>query len=133
MLLLKQQTQDVNDRIPAKGCRHPLVTPWTNDTGKRNHVPTMSGAIISDKGEITGTSKSIRRLMTAETTPEARTELHPVEDEMDEATRLLEEAHLEVQAAKSKVAEAACRVRKAMDDMAKIKRLMEASLESADR
>ena len=131
-MLLKQQTLAVNDRIPAKGCRHLLAKPWTNGTGKGTTCQ-LCGAIISDKGEITGTSKSIRRLMTAETTPEARTELHPVEDEMDEATRLLEEAHLEVQAAQSKVAEAVCRVRKAMDEMAKIKRLMEASLESADR
>ena len=39
----------------------------------------------------------------------------------------------EVQAAQSKVTEAACRVGEAMDEMAKIKSLTEANLESADR
>ena len=32
MLLFKLQTQAVNDRIPAKGCRHLLVKPWANGT-----------------------------------------------------------------------------------------------------
>ena len=64
MLLLKQQTQAVNDRISAKGCRYLLVKPWANGTGKGNTCQ-LCGAIISDKGEITGTSKAIqRRLMT---------------------------------------------------------------------
>ena len=31
-LLLKQQTQAVNDRIPANGCRQFLVKPWANGT-----------------------------------------------------------------------------------------------------
>ena len=35
-LLLKQQTQAVNDRIPAKGCRHILDKPWAIGTGKGN-------------------------------------------------------------------------------------------------
>ena len=62
-----------------------------------------------------------------------RTELDLVQDEINEAKRLLEEAHLEVQAAQSKVTEAACRVGEAMEEMAKIKSLMEPNLESADR
>ena len=56
-----------------------------------------------------------------------------MQDEIDEAKRLLEEAHLEVQAAQSKVTEAECRVGEAMEEMAKIKSPMEATLESADR
>ena len=118
-LLLKQQTQAVNDRTPAKGCRHLLVKPWANGTGKGN-----CGAIISDKGEITGTSKSIqRKLVTDEEkrhssrTVEGRTELDLVQEEVDEAKRLLEEAHVEVQAAQSKVTEAAFRVGQAMEEM----------------
>ena len=89
---------------------------------------------ISDKGEITQ-----MRLMTAERTlhskrtVEGRTELDLVQDEIDEAKRLLEEAHLEVQAAQSKVTEAACRVGEAMEEMAKIKSLTEANLEYARR
>ena len=95
MLRFKQQTQAVNDRIRAKGCRHFLVKPWADGTGKGNTCQ-MCGAIISDKGEITGTSKTIqRRLMTAEITPhstrmvDGRTELDLVQDEIDEAKRLL--------------------------------------------
>ena len=56
-----------------------------------------------------------------------------VQDEIDEAKRLLEEAHLEVQAAQRKVTEAACRAGEAMEEMAKIKSLMKAIQESADR
>ena len=68
-LLLKQQIQAVNDWVPAKGCRHLLVNPWANGTGNGNRCQ-LCGAIISDKGEITRTSKAIqRRLMTAEATP----------------------------------------------------------------
>ena len=67
-LPLKQQTQAVNDRIPAKGCRHLLVKPWANGTRKANTCQ-LCGAISNDKGEITGTSKSVQR------TVEGRTEL----------------------------------------------------------
>ena len=42
-------------------------------------------------------------------TVEGRTELDLVQDEVDEVKRLLEEAHLEVQAAQNKVTEAAFR------------------------
>ena len=56
-----------------------------------------------------------------------------MQDEIGEAKRLEEEAHLEVQAAQNKVTETACRVEEAMEEMAKIKSLMEANLESADR
>ena len=91
-LLLKQQTQAVNDRIPAKGCRHLLVKPWANGTGKGNTCQ-LCGAITNDKGEITGTSKSVqRKLVTDEEKVEGRTELDLVQDEVDEAKRLLEEA-----------------------------------------
>ena len=37
-MLLKQQTQAVNDRIPAKGCRHLLVKPWVNGKGNGKRV-----------------------------------------------------------------------------------------------
>ena len=115
MLLLYQA---VNDRIPAKGCRHLLVKPWANGTGNGNTCQLCGGS-ISDKDEITGTSKAIqRRPMTAERT---LAQLDLVQDEIDEAKRLLEEAHLEVQAAQSKVTEATCRVGEAMEEMAKIR------------
>ena len=50
---------------------------------------------------------------------EGRTELDLVQDEVDEATRLLEEAQVEVQAAQNKVTEAAFRVGQAMEEMAR--------------
>ena len=108
-LLRKQQTQAVNDRIPAKGCRHLLVKPWASGTGK-GKTCQLCGAI---KGEITGTSKSIQRKLVSNEekhhsnrTVEGRTALDLVQDEVDEAKRLLEEAHAEVQAAQNKVTEA---------------------------
>ena len=64
-------------------------------------------------------------------TMEGRTELDLVQDEVDEAKRLLEEAHVEVQAAKNKVTEAAFRVGQAMEEMAQIKKLLEANSEPA--
>ena len=86
-LHLKQQTQAVNDRIPAKGCRHLLVKPWANGTGKGNTCQ-LRGTTTNDKGEITGTSKSVqRKLVTDEEkhhpnrTVEGRTELDLVQDE----------------------------------------------------
>ena len=138
-LLLKQLTQAVNDRIPAKGCRHLLVKPWANGTGKRNTCQ-LCGAIINDKGETTGTSKSLqKKLVTDEEkhhssrtrTVEGRTELDLMQDEVDEAKKLLEEAHVEVQAAQNKVTQAAFRVGQAMEDMAQIKKLLEANSEPA--
>ena len=53
--------------------------------------------------------------------------------QIDEAKRLLEKAYLEVQKAQSKVIEAACRLGEEMEEMAKIRSLMEANLQSADR
>ena len=50
----------VNNRILAKGCRHLMVKPWANGTVKGNTCQ-LCGAIINDKGEITGTSKSIQK------------------------------------------------------------------------
>ena len=115
-VLLKQQTQAVNDRTPAKGCRHLPVNPWVNGTGKGNTCQ-LCGAVTNDKGEITGTSKSVQRKLVNDEgkqypnrTAEGRTELDLVQDEVDEAKRLLEEAHAEVQAAENKVTKAAFRV-----------------------
>ena len=54
-----QVPQNLNDRIPAKGCRHLLVRPRANGTGKGN-TGQLCGAIINDKGEITETNKSIQ-------------------------------------------------------------------------
>ena len=123
-LLLKQQTQAVNDRIPAKGCRHLLVKHWASGTGKGNTCQ-LCGAVTNDKGEITGTSKSVqRKLVTDEgkhhpnRTVEGRTELDLAQDEVAKAKRLLEEAHVEVQAAQNKVTKAAFRVWQAMEEMA---------------
>ena len=138
-LPLKQQTQTVNDRIPAEGFRHLLVKPWANGPGKGNTCK-LCGAIINDKGETTGTSKSIQwKLVTNERTPhsnrtvEGRTELDLVQDEVDEAKRLLDEANLEVQAAQSKVTEAAFLVGQAVKEMSQIRKLLEANLEPADQ
>ena len=136
MLLLEQQTQAVNDRIPAKGGRHLLVKPWANGTGKGNTCQ-LCGAIISDKGEITGTSKSVQRKLVndeekhhSSRTVEGRTELDLVQDEVDEANRLLEEANVEVQAAQNKVTEA-IQVGQAMEEMTLIKTLLEANSQPA--
>ena len=136
-LLLKQLTQAVNDRIPAKGRRHLLVKPWANGTGKGNTCQ-LCGAITNDKGEITETSKSVQRKLVIDEekqhsnrTVESRTELDLVQDEVDEAKRLLEEAYVEVQAAQNKVTEAAFRVEQAMEEMAQIRKLLEANSEPA--
>ena len=64
-------------------------------------------------------------------TVEGRTELDLVQDGVDEAKRLLEEAHVEVQAGQNKVTEAAFRVGQAMEEMAQIKKLLEANSEPA--
>ena len=66
-------------------------------------------------------------------TVEGRTELDLVQDETDEAERLLEDTHLEVQAAQSRVTEAAFRVGEAMEEMSQIKKLLEANVEPADQ
>ena len=100
----------------------------------------LCGAITNDKGEITGTSKSVqRKLVTDEEkhppnrTVEGRTELDLVQDEVDESKRLLEEDHVEVQAAQNKVTEAAFRVEQAMEEMAQIRTLLEAKSEPASQ
>ena len=136
-LLLKQQTQAVNDKIPAKGCRHLLVKPWENGTGKGNTCQ-LRGAIINDKGEITGTSKSIQRKWVSNEEKrhssqkvEGRTELDMVQDEVEEAKRLLEEAHVEVQAAQNKGTDAAFWVGQAMEEMEQIRKLLKANSEPA--
>ena len=54
-------------------------------------------------------------------TVEGRTELDLVQDEVDEAKRLLEDAHVEVQAAQNKVIEAAFRPGQAMEEMSQIR------------
>ena len=107
---------------------------------KGEHVPTV-WSIISDKDEITGISKAIqRRLMTAEITPHSkrtvggRTEMDCVCTTRSTTPRdCRRKLHLEVQAAQNKVAEAGCRVGEAMEEMAKIRSLMEANLGSANR
>ena len=66
-------------------------------------------------------------------TVEGRTKLDLVQEEVDEAKRLLEEAHVEVQATQKKVTEAAFRVGQAMEEMAQIKNLVEANSETADQ
>ena len=57
---------------------------------------------------------------------EGRTELDLVQDEVDEAKRLLEEAHLEAQTAQNKVTEAACRVGQAAEEISQITESQEA-------
>ena len=64
-------------------------------------------------------------------TVEGRTELDLVQDEVDEAKRLLEEANVEVQAAQNIVTEAAFRVGQAMEEMAQIRKLLEANSDPA--
>ena len=64
-------------------------------------------------------------------TVEGRTELVLVQDEVDEGKRLLEEAHVEVQAAQNRVIEAAFQVGRALEEMARIKKLLEANSEPA--
>ena len=64
-------------------------------------------------------------------TVEGRTELDLVQDEVEEAKRLLEEAQVEVQAAQNKVIEAAFRVGQAMEEMSQIRKLLEANSEPA--
>ena len=138
-LLLKQQTQAVNDRMPAKGCRHLLVKPWQMARERKNTCQ-LRGAIINNNGDITGTSKSIqRKLVNAERkrhsnrTAEGRTELDLVQDEVDKAKRLLEEADVEIQTVQNKVTGAAFRVGQAMEEMSQIKKPLDANLEPADQ
>ena len=64
---------------------------------------------------------------------EGRTDLDLVQDEVEEAKTLLEEAPVEVQAAQNKVTEAAFRVGRAMEEMAQIKKLLEANSEPASQ
>ena len=66
-------------------------------------------------------------------TVEGSTELDLVQDEVDDAKRLLEEAHVEVQAGQNKVSEATFRVGQAMEEMSQIKKLLEANSEPARR
>ena len=89
--------------------------PWATGTGKGNTCQ-LCGAIINDKDEITGSSKSVQWKLVSNKENrrssqkvEGRTELDLVLDDVDEAKRSLEEAHLEVQAAQNKVTEAAFR------------------------
>ena len=66
-------------------------------------------------------------------TVEGRTELDLVQDEVDEAKRLLDEARVEVQAAQNKVTEAAFRVGQAMEEMSQSRKLLESNSEPADQ
>ena len=80
ILLIKQQTSGVNDSIPAKGCRHLLVKPWAHGT-RKGTTCQLRGAIIIDKTPLHPNRKV-----------GGRTELDLVQDEINEAKRLLEEA-----------------------------------------
>ena len=64
---------------------------------------------------------------------EGRTELDLVQDEVDEAKRSLEEAHLDAQAAQNLVIEAAFRVGQAMEEMAQIRKLLGVNPEPNDQ
>ena len=101
-------SQNLSDRIPAKGCRRLLVRSWANGT---------CGAIISDNGKITETNKSIQWGLVSKEEKrhsnqkmKGRTELDLVQDEVDGAKRSLEKVHFEAQAAQNKVIETAFRV-----------------------
>ena len=116
-----------------------VVKPWANGTGNRNTCQ-LCGAIINDKGEIAGTSKSIQRKLVSNEEKrhsnqkvEGRTELDLAQDEVDDARRLLEEAHVEVQAAQNKATEAGFRVGQAMEDMAQIRKLLGVNPEPTDQ
>ena len=50
---------------------------------------------------------------------------------LSRSKRLLEEAHVEVQAAQNKVTQSALRMRQAMEEMAHMKKLLEANSEPA--
>ena len=118
-----------------------MSTPPGQALGKRHGKGKYVSAVrvtINDKGETTGSSKSVqRKLVTDEETHhpnrtvEGRTELNLVQDEVDESRRLLEEAHVEVPAAQNKVIEAVFRVGQAVEEMARIKKLLEANSEPA--
>ena len=129
--------QNLNDRIPAKGCRRLLARPRAHGTGKGDTCQ-LCGAIVNDKGEITETNKSIQRKLVSKEekrhssrTVEGRTELDLVQDEVDEAKRSLEEAHLEEQAAQNKAIEATFRVGQATEEMSQITKLLEANVKPA--
>ena len=58
-LLLKQQIQAINGRIPVQGCRQLLVKPWANGTGMGNTSQSpKKGGSQSSKGEEGGGSQS---------------------------------------------------------------------------
>ena len=59
----------------------------------------LCGAIINDRSEITGTSKSIQRKLV---TDEGKRHSSRTVEGRTKAKRLLEEAHVEVQAAQNK-------------------------------
>ena len=140
------ESQDVAIEAADPGCQRqdtcegmqaPPGQAWATGTGKGNACQ-LCGATTNDKGEITGTSNSVQRKLVNDEgkqypnrTVEGRTELDLVQDEVDEAKRLLEEAHVEVQVAQNKVTEAAFQVGQAMEEMAQIKKLLEAKSEPA--
>ena len=99
-------------------------------------LPKQQTQAVDDKGEITGTSKvTLRKWVTDEgkshssRTVEGRTELDLAQDEVDEAKRLPEEAHVEVQTAQNKTTETASRMGHAVEEMSQIRKLLEANLE----
>ena len=128
------QRQDPVERMP----------PWAKWYGKGKYVPA-----VWSHHQRQGRNHGDQQVHTAEIgvqrgeahpcqKVEGRTELDLVQDEVDEARRLLEEAHVEVQAAQNKVTEAAFRdaafrVRQAMEEMAQIRTLLGVNPEPTDQ
>ena len=128
-----RQRQDSREGMPSPSGQ--ALGQWH---GKGNHVPPLwshyqrQGRDHWDQlGDPTATDDRREDASLQPDTVDGSTELDLVQGEIDDAERLLEEAHLEVQAAWSNVTAAACRVEEAMEEMAKITSLMEANLESA--
>ena len=100
-------------------CVEPSSTTWAKS---REPASPHSGNLVSDEEKRHSSQKV-----------EGRAELDLVQDEVDEAKRLLEEAHVEVQAARNKVTEAAFRVGQAMEEMAQIRKLLAVNPEPTDQ
>ena len=136
-LLLKQLTQAVNDRMPAKGCRHLLVKPWANGTVKAKDVSAVRGHHQRQGGD--HWNQQVGPEDTGDRRREASFQPDPdgggtyragsgAGNEVDEAKRLLEEAQVEVQAAQEQSDRSSIfGWGQAMEEMAQIKKLLEAN------
>ena len=123
---------------PSEGMSPPPSQALGKWHGKGKYVSAVGSH--HQRQRATGTSKSIQRKLVTDERKlhsnrllEGRTELDMKQDEIDEAKRLLEEAHLEVQANQSTVTEAAFQVGEATEEMSQIKKLLEANLEPANQ